>query len=104
MHLVQSDCMRMEYRGGNMVHHVINKNLFIISALFACTRWFLCEGYIPGLAPWGLGFISHLLPYCLVFSWLHLAEKYNNGNYPPCSVGCLDYLYDSVKMHNLKEP
>lgn len=89
-------------QGGKHGPSVINKNLFITSALFACTCWFLFEWYIPGLAPWGLGFISHL--YCLVFSWLHLAEKYNNGNYTHCSVGCLDYLYDSVKIHNLKEP
>lgn len=67
----------------NMVHHPIFKNLIITPDFLACTCWHLFEQYIPWLAPWGLGFVSHM--YCLVFlcTQAHTqADKYYSGNYP----------------------
>lgn len=43
----------------NMVS-VISRSLIITSGCFAATCWHLSEVYVPGLAPWGLGFISHM--------------------------------------------
>lgn len=93
-------------KGGKMVYHVINKNLIITPAFFACTCWHLFEQY-TWTGSWGSGFLSHsCIAWCshgyirqkhTIVETTHSMKRKLKIPVFQCSVGCLNFLHNSVR-------